>query len=89
MHPDDARKPRSPVATPEQRVKAIREAMGYVMDGSSTSITFSQDDATDCYHCRFGRTELWHNSLDNLLDELVVRMSDGEPSIRDTMFDDL
>lgn len=55
----------------EQQMKTLRELCGYVEDGSSDSVTLSQDDATGTWHITVGysprsRKSFWDESFDGV-----------------------
>lgn len=50
-------------ACPPERFEHIRELCGYVEDGSSTSVTISQDDATREWCVRVGKIAYYGGSL--------------------------
>lgn len=50
---------------------ALRKAMGYVQDGSSTVLKIFQDDATKTFHFRAGRTDLWDESWSGLVVKII------------------
>lgn len=41
----------------------LKSMMGYVQNGSDTSVCIYQDDATYTYHCKVGKNSYWGNSL--------------------------
>ena len=55
----------------EQQVKMLQALCGYVEDGSSDSVTISQDDATGTWHITVGysprrRKSFWGESFDEV-----------------------
>lgn len=59
------------------RLRALRDALGYVQNGSDTTVKISQDDATRTFHLsngEGGNNRYYSDSLDGLLDQLVLRM---------------
>ena len=59
------------------RLCALRDAMGYVQNGSNTTVKISQDDATRAFHLSTGEgghNQYYSDSLDGLLDQLILRM---------------
>lgn len=61
------------------RIRALRELMGYVQDGSHTTVSVGQDDATMEFILSAGRGpgRWWHGpSLENVLDQAVDTLGD-------------
>lgn len=59
----------------------IRDLMGFVQDGSATSVCLSQDDATSEYIVTVGKTTYWGSSLKAALkqaQEITIHSTDGE-----------
>lgn len=54
-------------------VDGIRNAIGFVENGSDTVLKIFQDDATRTFHAKAGSKEIWSNSFGELMD----RIADG------------
>ena len=63
------------------RLRALRDAMGYVQNGSDTTVKISQDDATRTCHLSTGEgggNQYYSDSLDGVLDQLILRMDGNQ-----------
>lgn len=52
-----------------QTLKSLRELMGYVQNGSDTTVSLFQDDATRDYILRVGKKRYWGHSLENVIEK--------------------
>ena len=53
------------------RLRALRELMGDVRDGSETAVTLSQDDATRDFFVRAGKEEFYGQGFSGVLDQII------------------
>jgi hypothetical protein len=53
------------------RLRALRELMGDVRDGSETTVTLSQDDATRDFSVRAGGKEYYGQCFSGVLDQII------------------
>ena len=53
------------------RLRALRELMGDVRDGSETTVTLSQDDATRDFFVRAGKEEFYGQGFSGVLDQII------------------
>jgi len=58
----------------EYVVDGIRNAIGYVENGTDTVLKISQDDATRTFHAKAGNKEILANSFS----DLMSRIAEGE-----------
>lgn len=54
------------------RLAGLRELMGYVEDGSSTTVKLFQDDATKSFFVKVGRKVYFDSSFKGAIDEAMV-----------------
>lgn len=52
----------------EPRLKKIRDLMGWVGDGSNTTVTLSQDDATNDFILKVGDSTFSDTSFERVID---------------------
>jgi len=52
-----------------QTLNNLRELMGYVQDGSDTTVSLFQDDATMDFMLRVGKKTYWGLSLENVIEK--------------------
>ena len=52
-----------------QAISHLEELMGYVQDGSDTTVSLFQDDATMDFMLRVGKKMYWGRSLENVIDK--------------------
>ena len=50
-------------------LESLRELMGYVQDGSDTTVSLFQDDATMDFMLRVGKKTYWGLSLENVIEK--------------------
>ena len=58
---------KEPLST-RKTLESLRELMGYVQNGSDTTVSLFQDDATMDYMLRVGKKTYWGFSLENVID---------------------
>ena len=52
-----------------QAISHLEELMGYVQDGSDTTVSLFQDDATMDFMLRVGKKTYWGLSLENVIEK--------------------
>ena len=52
-----------------QTLESLRKLMGYVQDGSDTTVSLFQDDATMDFMLRVGKKTYWGLSLENVIEK--------------------
>jgi hypothetical protein len=57
------------------RFNTIRELMGYIQDGSHSTVTLYQDDATGCFTISVGNQHDYGSNFNSLVDSLRVEES--------------
>ena len=63
----DAQK--SSIATGDAAYENLRRCCGYVQNGSQTTVTIGQDDATNTFHVKVGSRAYWGESLSQALEK--------------------
>ena len=61
-----------------KRIEGLRKLLGYVENGTSDTLTISQDDATYSYIVRVGKRSVYGSSFLQTLDEAIATLIDKE-----------
>lgn len=59
-------------------IDAIRNLMGYTQNATERSVTLYQDDATNTFHAKVGKTEYWARTWTELCAKLVEASNNEE-----------
>lgn len=60
-----------------ETLKSLREIMGYVQNGSDTTVSLFHDDATMDYMISVGKKTYWGYSLENVIEKAAEAEGEG------------
>lgn len=59
-----------------KRMKGLRELLGYVQNGSDTTVKIFQDDATYTFHVKVGSRLYWGDTFEQALDAAIADLEE-------------